>query len=75
MQVQAPPFDSLRSPSAHALARAHEAKESLIKMKEHYKDSRCGTDSFCSHCIDAVDSLRSLDLGVIWEDFKFILGA
>ena len=72
LRVQRPPLGSLKAPSGHALAMAREAKESLEKMKEHYKDSRCGTDSFCSHCIDAAASLRSLELAVIREE-KFHL--
>ena len=72
LRVQGPPLDSLKAPSGHALAMAREAKESLEKLKEHYKDSRCGTDSFCSHCIDAAGSLRSLELAVVREE-KFHL--
>ncbi len=72
LRVQGPPLDALKAPSGHALAMAREAKESLEKMKEHYRDSRCGLDSFCSRCIDAVDCLRSLELAVIREE-KFHL--
>ncbi len=72
LRVQGPSLGSLRAPSGHALALAREAKECLEKMKEHYRDSRCGTDSFCSHCIDAAGSLRSLELAVIREE-KFHL--
>jgi hypothetical protein len=65
-------LDFLQEPNEEALARAHEAKDTLIKLKESHADAADNTGAIADELIKAVNTLSSLDFEAIRRD-KFPL--
>jgi hypothetical protein len=65
-------LDFLQEPNEEALARAHEAKDNLIKLKESHTDAADNTGAIADELIKAVNTLSSLDFEAIRRD-KFPL--